>query len=104
MSKSMLLHLHSRGLALPLGTRGLTLLTNEASILCLGVRQGKSILLDKNRTECIQDLWSRLVLDRDTTHTVEERACLARSIVVPKSIFLRFTAGLLQTFYRVYAA
>ena len=88
MSKSMVLRLHSRGLDLPLDTRGLTLLTTETSCRYLGVMVGQLDTTDENWTKCIRSLWGRLVLAREKTHTVEQRACLARSIAVPKITFL----------------
>ena len=53
MSKSMVLRLHSRGLDLPLDTRGITLLTPEASCRYLGVMVGQLDTIDENWTKCI---------------------------------------------------
>ena len=53
MSRSMVLRLHSRGLDLPLDTRGLTLLTSEASCRYLGVMVGQLDTTDENWTKCI---------------------------------------------------
>ena len=70
-SKLMVLRLNSRDSTIPLDTRGLMILTPEASCRYLGVMVGQLDTTDENWNKCIRALWSRLVLARDKAQTAD---------------------------------
>ena len=49
---------------------------------------GQHVVVDDNWNNYIRSLWSLLVLAREKTHTVEQRAQLSSAIAVPKIPFL----------------
>uniref|UniRef100_M4C2P7 Uncharacterized protein n=1 Tax=Hyaloperonospora arabidopsidis (strain Emoy2) TaxID=559515 RepID=M4C2P7_HYAAE len=63
---------------------GLTLLgpNEQCGYLGIQVRQGDTTYSNWDR--CFRALYFRLVLAREKTHTVEQHACLARDIAIPK--------------------
>ena len=87
-SKSMVIELNPRGSEQPFSTCGLTLQAPSDSCRYLGVLVGQQDAVADNWNKCIRSIWSRLVLAREKTHTVEQRALLASAIAVPKINFL----------------
>ena len=54
----------------------------------MGVLVGQQDAVADNWNKCIRSLNSRLMLAREKTHTVEQRARLSSAIAVPKITFL----------------
>ena len=77
-----------RSSALPLSTCGLTLQSPGDSCRYLGVLVGQQDAVADKWNKCIRSLWSRLVLAREKTHTVERRAKFASAIAVSRITFL----------------
>ena len=73
---------------MPFNTCGLNLQPSTGSWRYLGVLVGQHDALSANWSKCIRSIWSRLVLARATTHTVEQRARTASTIVVFKTTYL----------------
>lgn len=87
-AKSMVVELDPRGSELPLDTHGLTLLAQRDHCRYLGVLVGQQDAAAANWEKCIRAIWCRLVLAREKTHTVEQRARLASAISVLKITLL----------------
>ena len=49
---------------------------------------GQHVAVADDWNKCIRSLWSRHVLAREKTHTVEQRGQLASAIAVPKIMFI----------------
>ena len=103
-SKKMVIELDHRSSALPLSTCDLTLQSPGDSSRYLGALVGQQDAVDDIWNKCIRSLWSRLVLAREKTHTVEQSPQLASAIAVPKITFLARHFGLLPQWLPGYTA
>ena len=77
-----------RGSLMPLNTCGLNLQSLTGSCRYLGVLLSQHGSIPATWSNCIRSIWSRLVLARAKTHTVEQRAKIASAIAVPNVIYL----------------
>ena len=87
-AKYIIIELDPRGSFMPLDTCGLNPQPSTGSCRYLGVLVRQHGAIPANWSNCIRSLWSRLVLARAKTHTVEQRARIASAIAVPKIIYL----------------
>ena len=84
----MVIKLNSRGSEQDLSTCGITLQAPGDTCGYLNVLVGQQDAVADYWNKYIRYPWGRLVLAREETHTVEQRAQLASAIAVPEITFV----------------